>query len=114
MVSWVWVEVGNRISRRMTQLPSGEIFGGELDLNPLGLGFVVSGVGDGGSALWYGVVDQSLIVRSVVPQVRGSTADDPLSSSFVAGVVLGLATVNGVIPSIGPANRPRSTCDLGW
>jgi hypothetical protein len=34
----VWVEVGNQITRRMTWLPSGEIHGGELETNPLGLG----------------------------------------------------------------------------
>jgi hypothetical protein len=34
----VRVEVGNRITRRMTRLPSGEIHGGELETNPLGLG----------------------------------------------------------------------------
>jgi hypothetical protein len=48
----VWVEVGNRITRWMTRLPSGEIRGSELEPNPLGLGFAASGVGDGGSALW--------------------------------------------------------------
>jgi hypothetical protein len=97
----------------MTRLPSGEICGGEPELNLLGLGFVVSGVGDGGSALWYGVAGRTLIVRLVVPYVRGSTAGDPLSSS-VAEVLLGPTTVNGVMPSGSPANRPRSTCDLGW
>jgi hypothetical protein len=45
--------------------------------------------------------------------VRGSTAGDPLSSSSVAGVLLGAATVNGVTPFSCPASRPRSTCDLG-
>jgi hypothetical protein len=50
--SWVQEEVGNQITRRMTRLPSGEIHDGEPEPNPLGLGFVVSGVGDGGSALW--------------------------------------------------------------
>jgi hypothetical protein len=109
----VRVEVGNRITRQMTQGPSGEICGGEPDPNPLGLGFVVSNVGDGESALWYGVAGQSLIVRSVVCLVKGSTAGDPLSSSSIVGVLLGLATVNGVMSSGGPANRPRSTCDLG-
>jgi hypothetical protein len=97
----------------MTRLPSDEIHGGEPVLNPLGLGFAVSGVGDGGSALWYGVVGRSLIVRLATPLVRGSTAGNPLSSSSVAGVLLGPATVNGVMPSGGPARRPRSTCDLG-
>jgi hypothetical protein len=49
---WVRVEVGNRITRRMTRLPSGEILGGEPDPNPLGLGFASSDVGDGGFGLW--------------------------------------------------------------
>jgi hypothetical protein len=44
----------------MTRLPSGESRGGEPEPNPLGLGFAESGVGEGGSALWYGVVGQSL------------------------------------------------------
>jgi hypothetical protein len=56
----------------MTRLSSGEIRGGESEPNPLGLGFAVSDVGDGGSALWYGVAGRSLIVRSTVPLVRGS------------------------------------------
>jgi hypothetical protein len=46
---WVQVEVSNRITRRMTQLPSGEICGDDLEPNPLELGLVSSGVGDGGS-----------------------------------------------------------------
>jgi hypothetical protein len=48
-----------------------------------------------------------------VPLVRGSTIDDPLLSSSVAGFLTSQATVNEVIPSCGPANRPRSTCVLG-
>jgi hypothetical protein len=48
----VRVEVGNRITRRMMRLPSGESRGGELDPDLLGLGFASSGVGDGGSSLW--------------------------------------------------------------
>jgi hypothetical protein len=48
----VRVEVGNRITRWMTRLLSGEILGGELNPNPLGLGFASSSVGDGGSGLW--------------------------------------------------------------
>jgi hypothetical protein len=47
----VRVEVGNRITRRMIQLPSGENLSGEPYPNPLGLGFVESGVGEGGSVL---------------------------------------------------------------
>jgi hypothetical protein len=109
----VWVEVGNQITRWMTRLPSGEILGGEPDPNPLGLGFAESGVGEGGSALWYGVVSRSLIVRSVVPLVRGSIASDLLSCSSVAGFLISPITVNGVMPSGGSANRPRSTCVLG-
>jgi hypothetical protein len=35
----------------MIQLPSGENLGGEPDPNLLGLGFVESGVGEGGSVL---------------------------------------------------------------
>jgi hypothetical protein len=99
----------------MTRLPSGEIRGGESNPNPLGLIFAVSGVGDGGSTMWYGVAGRSLIVRSAVPLVQGFTAGDPLSSSSssVVGVLLGLATMNGVMPSGGPTNRSRSTCDLG-
>jgi hypothetical protein len=107
--SQVWVEVGNR----MTRFPSGEFLGSKPDPNPLGLGFADSGVGEFGSALWYGIADRSLIVRSAVPLVRGSTAGDPLSCSSVAGVLTSPATVNGVMPSSGPANRPRSTCFLG-
>jgi hypothetical protein len=38
----------------MTRLPSGEICGGEMELDPLGLGFVVSGVGDVGFAPVWG------------------------------------------------------------
>jgi hypothetical protein len=105
--------VGNWITRRMTRLPSGEIRGNEPEPNLLGLGFAVSSVGDGGSDLWYGLAGWSLIVKLVVPRVRGSTAGDPLSSSIVH-FLLGPATVNRVMPSGGPGNRPRSTCDLGW
>jgi hypothetical protein len=47
-----------------------------------------------------------------MPLVRGSTAGDPLSSS-VAGVLLGPATMNEVMPSGDLANRPRLTCVLG-
>jgi hypothetical protein len=50
--SWVWVEVGNRITRWMIRLPSCESHGGEPEPNLLGLGFALSGVGDGRSALW--------------------------------------------------------------
>jgi hypothetical protein len=109
----VGVEVGNQIIRWMIRLPSGESLGGELDSNPLGLGFVESGVREGGSALWNGVADRSVIVRSVVPLVRGSTVGDPLLSSSVVGVLTSPATMNGVMPSSGPASRPRSTCVLG-
>jgi hypothetical protein len=76
-VGRVRVEVGNRITQRMTQLPSGDIHSGELEPNPLGLGLASSGVGDARSGLWRGVVSPSLIVRLVVPLVRGSTTDDP-------------------------------------
>jgi hypothetical protein len=55
----------------------------------------------------------NLIVGSAVPLVRGSTAGDPLSCSSIAWVLTSLATVNGVMPSGGLANRPRSTCVLG-
>jgi hypothetical protein len=74
----VGVEVGNRITQWMMRLPSGECLGGEPDPNPLGLGFVESNVREGGSALWNGVVGRSLIERSAVPLVKGSTASDPL------------------------------------
>jgi hypothetical protein len=67
----------------MTRLPSGEIRGSEPEPNLLGLGFVVSSVGDGGSDLWYGLAGWSLIMKSAVPRVRGSTAGDPLSLSVV-------------------------------
>jgi hypothetical protein len=88
-------------------LPSGEILAGEPEPDPLRLGFMVSGIGDGGS----GVPDRSLIVRSIVHQASDSTAGDPPPS--VAGVLLGLATVNGVMPSGGLAKHPRSTYDVG-
>jgi hypothetical protein len=45
--------------------------------------------------------------------VRGSTSDNSVSFSSVAGVHLGAATMNGVMPSGGSASRPRPTCDLG-
>jgi hypothetical protein len=109
----VGVEVDNRITRRKMRLPSGESLGGEPDPNPLGLGFVVSGVGEGGSALWNGVAGWSVIDRSVVPLVKGFTAGDPLLSSSVVGVLTRSATVNGVMPFGGMASRPRSTCVLG-
>jgi hypothetical protein len=96
----------------MTRLPSGEILDGELDPNPLGFGFAPSGVSDGGSALWYGIADRSLIIRSVVLIVRGSTAGDPLPC-YVAEALTSPATVKGVTPSGGLVSRPRSTCDFG-
>jgi hypothetical protein len=49
VANWVQVEGGNRITRRMIQLPSGESLVGEPEPHPLGLGFAVSDVGDGGS-----------------------------------------------------------------
>jgi hypothetical protein len=51
MAGQVRVEMGNRITRRMTWLPSCEILNDEPDPNLLALGFVESGVGEGGSAL---------------------------------------------------------------
>jgi hypothetical protein len=81
----------------MTRLPSGENCGGEPEPDPLGSGFAVFGVSDGGSALGLGVVGRSLIMRSVVPHVRGSTVSDPISSS-IAGVLLGPTTMNRVMP----------------
>jgi hypothetical protein len=48
----VRIEVGNRITRRMMWLPSGESRANELDPDPLELGFASFGVGDGGSGLW--------------------------------------------------------------
>jgi hypothetical protein len=48
----VWVEVGNRITRRMMRLPCGESHGGEPEPDPLRLGFASSSVGDGGSGQW--------------------------------------------------------------
>jgi hypothetical protein len=112
-VGRVRVEVGNRITRRMTWLPSGEIHSGDLESNLLGLGLASFDVGDGGSGRWKGVGTWSLIVRSDMPLVMGSTTGDPLSCSSVARVLTRLATMNGVMPSGGPANRPRSTCVLG-
>jgi hypothetical protein len=109
----VRAELGNQITQRMIQLPSGESLGGEPDPNLLGLGFVDSGVSEGGSALWNDVVGRSVIERSAVPLVRGSTTGDPLLSSSVVGVLTSSATVNGVMPSGGPASRLRSTCALG-
>jgi hypothetical protein len=110
-VGQVRVEVGNRITQWMTQLPSGEIRDGEPEHDPLG--FSSFGVGDGGSDRWKGVAGRSVIERSIVPLVRGSTAGDPFPSYSVAWVLLGAATVKGVAPSGGPASCPRSTCDLG-
>jgi hypothetical protein len=109
----VGVEVGNRFTRRMMWLPSGESLGGELDPNLLGLGFVESGVGEGGSALWNGVADRSVIERSVVALVKGFSIGNPLLSSSVVGVLTRPTTVNGVMASGGPASRPRSTCVFG-
>jgi hypothetical protein len=105
--------VGNQITQRMIQLPSGEILGGELDPNPLGLGFAKSGVSEDGSTLWYGIVGRSLVVKSVIPLVRGSTVGNPFSCSSIAGVLTSMATMNGVMPSGGLANCLRSTCVLG-
>jgi hypothetical protein len=48
----VRVEVGNRITRWIMRLPSGESLGGEPDPNTLGLGFASSSVRDGGFGLW--------------------------------------------------------------
>jgi hypothetical protein len=53
-----------------------------------------------------------VIERSIVPLLRGSTADDPLPCS-VAGALTSLATVNGVEPFGGLASRTRSTRNLG-
>jgi hypothetical protein len=92
----------------MTQLSSGRILGGEQEPDPLGLGFTVSTVSHSGFALGWGVVNRSLIMRLVVPLVRGSIAGDP-HSPYVAEALLGPATVNGVMPSNGLTNRPRST-----
>jgi hypothetical protein len=89
----------------------GEILDGESDSNPLELGFVESGVSEGGSALWYAVAVRSLIIKSVVPLVRGCTIGDPLSCSSIAGVLTSLAT--GVMPSGGSANCPRNLCSWG-
>jgi hypothetical protein len=50
--SQVRVEVGNRITRWMIRLPSGESRGSEPEPDPLGLGFASSDVGDSGSTLW--------------------------------------------------------------
>jgi hypothetical protein len=51
MIDWVRVEVGNRITRWMMRLSSSESHGGELEPDPLGLGFASSDVGNGGSGL---------------------------------------------------------------
>jgi hypothetical protein len=100
MVGGVWVTGGNRMTRRMIRLLSGEILGGEPDPNLLGLGFAEFGVGEVGSTLWYDVAGQSLIIRSAIPLVRGSTTGDPLSYPSVAGVLTSPTTVNGVMPSV--------------
>jgi hypothetical protein len=60
-----------------------------------------------------GCSGRSLIMRLAMPLVRDSTASDPLSCSYVVGILLGAATVKGVTPSGGPTNCPRSTCDHG-
>jgi hypothetical protein len=85
----------------MIQLLRGEIH----------LGFIESGVSEGGSAMWYAVAVRSLIIKSVVPLVRGCTIGDPLSYSSIAGVLTSLAT--GVMPSGGSANYPRDLCSWG-
>jgi hypothetical protein len=59
-----------------------------------------------------GVAGRLVIERSVVSLVKGSTADDPHPSSVV-GALTSPATVDGMVPSGGPASRPRSTCNLG-
>jgi hypothetical protein len=63
--------------------------------------------------MWNGVAGRSVIERSAMPLIRGSTAGDPLLSSSIVGFLTSPATVNEVKPSGGLANRPRSTCDLG-
>jgi hypothetical protein len=72
----------------------------------------VSGVGDGGSALGWGVPRRSVIVRSVMPRIRDSTASDPLSPSF-ARALLSPVAMNGVMPSGSPTKCLRSTDVLG-
>jgi hypothetical protein len=109
---WVRVEVGNRITRRMMQLPSGESLDGEPDPSLLGIGFASSVLGTMDPVCGRGVADRLVIKRYIVPLVRGSTASDPLPSS-VAGALTSPATVNGVAPSGGPTSRLRLTCDLG-
>jgi hypothetical protein len=52
-----------------------------------------------------GVAGRSVIKRSTVPLVRGSTTGDPLPSSVV-GALTGALTVNGVAPSGGLTSRP--------
>jgi hypothetical protein len=81
--------VDNRITQWMTRLPSGEILDGEPNPNPLGFGFVEFGVGEGGSAMWYDVTGQSLIVRSVVPLVRVP----PPTTSFLVLLLQGFLLV---------------------
>jgi hypothetical protein len=44
-----------------------------------------------------------------VPLVRGSAAGDTLSCSSVVGVLLGVATMKGVMPAGGPSSHPKST-----
>jgi hypothetical protein len=93
----------------------------EPELDRLGLGFLSTDVGDGGSSRVVGVPSRSLIMRLVVHQTsRSTTGDPPLLS--IAGTPeascsclmpdvhqLDLATVNGVMPSGGLVKRSRST-----
>jgi hypothetical protein len=108
----------------MTRFLCGESLGGrELEPDPLGLGFPTTGVGDGRSSRVVGVPSRPLIVRSVMHQINGSSADDPPPPPlFVAGTLvascswlvpgihqLDTAAVNGVMPFGGPVKHPRST-----
>jgi hypothetical protein len=72
----------------MTRLPSGEIRGGEPEPDPLGLGFASSNVGGDGSGRWKGVASQSVIERSTMPLVKGSTVGDPFLLLLLQGFFL--------------------------
>jgi hypothetical protein len=110
----------------MTLFPNGESLGyGEPEPDPLGLGFSLSDVGDGGSLWLLGVPNRPLTVRSAVRRTNGSTTGDP-SPPSVAGTLEAFycwlmpdvhhfdpTAVNGVMPSGDLVKRPRSIVVLG-
>jgi hypothetical protein len=110
----------------MTRFPCGErLGGGELEPDPLGLGFLMSDVGDGGSSWVLGIPSRSLIVRLVMRRTSGSTTGDPPPLS-VAGILeasccwlmpgvhqLDPTAANRVMPLDGPIKCQRSIALLG-